>query len=289
MTFSCDENIRYAVIGDPIKHSLSPQMQNAGFEELGLGSPYGKFHVPLDSLPEFVEFARVSLRGFNITVPHKNAIIPMLDKIEETAKRCGSVNTVTIKDGKMSGCSTDGYGLETALKESFDIDIDGATIFFAGCGGAVKAVSHYFASKGAKALFFANRTVQKAVELAEEISVYEPDCMTEAVAIGDIDRIREMLAVSGVAIQGTSLGLRPDDPSPFPVELLPEGVCCYETIYHETAFLKSAKEQGLACADGRGMLLHQGARSFEIWTGQSAPVEPMRHALDAAIAARAHS
>ncbi len=289
MTFSCDNDIRYAVIGDPIKHSLSPQMQNAGFEELGLGSPYGKFHVPLDILPEFAEFSKANLQGFNITVPHKNAIIPLLDEIEETARRCGSVNTVTIKDGKMSGCSTDGYGLETALKESFDIDIPGATIFFAGCGGAVKAVSHYFASRGARALFFANRTVQKAVELAEEISGYEPDCRTEAVAIGDTARIKEMLAGADVAIQGTSLGLRPEDPSPFPVELLPEGVCCYETIYHETAFLKSAKARGLRCADGRGMLLHQGARSFEIWTGRSAPVEAMRMALDAAIAARAHN
>lgn len=289
MTFSCDNNIRYAVIGDPIKHSLSPQMQNAGFEELGMGSPYGKFHVLLDLLPEFTGFAKMNLQGFNITVPHKNAIIPLLDEVEETARRCGSVNTVTIREGWMSGCSTDGYGLETALKESFGIDIVGATIFFAGCGGAVKAVSHYFASRGAKALFFANRTVGKAVELAEEIAGYEPGCRTEAVVIGDTSRIKEMLALSEVAIQGTSLGLRPEDPSPFPVELLPEGICCYETIYHETAFLKAAKARGLRCSDGRGMLLHQGARSFEIWTGREAPVKSMRLALDAAIAARAHN
>jgi shikimate dehydrogenase len=284
--FSCDKNIRYAVIGDPIKHSLSPQMQNAGFEALAMGSPYGKFHVPLDDLAEFVAFAREHLLGFNITVPHKDSIIPFLDEIETTAQRCHSVNTVTIRDGKMSGCSTDGYGLETALMENFDIGVVGSTIFFAGCGGAVRAVSHYFASRGAKALYFANRTVAKAEELAEEIASFEPGCQVETAPIGDIEKIKSLLAQSDAVIQGTSLGLKPDDPSPLPVELLPGHICCYETIYHETAFLCAARSRGLRFADGRGMLLHQGAKSFEIWTGRKAPVEPMRAALDAAIAAK---
>ncbi len=284
--FSCDKSIHYAVIGDPIKHSLSPQMQNAGFEALAMGSPYGKFHVPLDNLAEFVDFARENLRGFNITVPHKDSIIPFLDEIERTAERCHSVNTVTIKNGKMSGCSTDGYGLETAIMENFDLGIAGATIFFAGCGGAVRAVSHYFASRGARALYFANRTVAKAEELAAEIGSYESGCRVDAAPTGDLSRIKVMLEESDVIVQGTSLGLKPDDPAPLPLELLPDQICCYETIYHETAFLRGAKERGLRFADGRGMLLHQGAKSFEIWTGHKAPVEIMRSALDVAIAAK---
>ncbi len=272
-------HMQYAVIGYPVAHSLSPQMQNAAFEALGMGSPYGKVEVNPQALGEFAVEARAKLLGFNITVPHKQHIIPFLDEIEESARLAGSVNTVSIKDGKMHGYSTDGYGLSTALKEAFDLDIKDASLLFLGCGGAVQAVSFYFAANGAKSLFFANRTLGKAEELVDELRRHYPSVEIACAELTDEDAIRAFAARSQVVIQGTSLGLKPGDPMPVNPELI-KGLPLFDTIYKNTPLLQWMQAHGSKTADGRGMLLHQGARSFEIWTGQKAPVEVMRNALE---------
>ncbi|MFA7184196.1 MAG: shikimate dehydrogenase [Victivallales bacterium] len=276
--FNLEEKIKYVVIGDPVEHSLSPEMQNAGFEALGLERPYGKLRVSGNDFSGFVEFARKNLAGFNITVPHKQTIIPYLDSISDEAAMTGSVNTVIIKSGKMHGESTDGYGLETALREAFDFEVNGGKILFIGCGGAVQATAFHFAARGADALYFANRTVEKAECLAAKISENYPGCEcfcctpdNEEVLQGFIDR-------AAVAIQGTSLGLKENDPMPINPALL-RNICFYDTIYKPTPLLQAARNAGLKTADGRTMLLHQGAKSFELWTGQTAPVEKMRRAL----------
>ena len=276
----------YAVIGDPIAHSLSPVMQNAGFRAAGIDADYSAKHVSREGLEKFAEKARSELSGFNITVPHKNAIIPFLDELSENARLCGSVNTVTIKDGKLKGESTDGYGLETALNESFGIDIAENSFCFLGCGGAARAAAFYFASKGPRRIFFINRTVTKADELASEISNAFPGFETAACSPLDDALVKEFLAESKVLIQCTSLGLKPDDPPPIDPEIIPEGICLYDTIYKKTALLEYASENDIRYADGRSMLLHQGAKSFSIWTGVSAPVEAMREALYCAIESR---
>ena len=276
----------YAVIGDPIAHSLSPVMQNAGFRTAGLDADYSAIHVKNEELGEFVKKAGSELSGFNITVPHKNAIIPFLDELSENARLCGSVNTVTVEGGKLKGESTDGYGLETALRESFGIDVAGNSFCFLGCGGAARAAAFYFASKGPRRIFFINRTVSKADELASEISKAFPGFETAACSPLDDVLVKEFLAESKVLIQCTSLGLKSDDPPPIDPEIIPEGICLYDTIYKKTALLKYAAENGIRHADGRSMLLHQGAKSFSIWTKVPAPIEAMREALYAAMDSR---
>lgn len=274
-----DGKLHFAVIGDPIAHSLSPAMQNAGLAALGIDADYVAVHVKADDLPDFVERARSELRGFNITVPHKGAIIPFLDEISEGAKLAGSVNTVSIVNRRLIGDSTDGYGLESALSESFGLDIRGSSVCFLGCGGAVQAVAFHFAAHGANRIFFLNRTAQTAQDIAARIQKSFPSTRTFAASITDLAAAVDFLNSSKVAIQGTSLGLKPDDPPPVPPELLPEGICFYETIYKRTRLLEAAQGSGIHCANGLSMLLHQGAKSLSIWTERPAPVEAMRKAL----------
>ena len=272
--------IKFAVIGDPIAHSLSPVMHNAALKELGLDGSYDAVRVSLEELPQFAEYARKNLNGFNITVPHKKNIIPLLDEITEAAAFANSVNTVTVKNGKLYGDSTDGYGLETALFEAFGIPVRGANIVFIGCGGAAHAAATYFAMQSAARIAILNRSVGKAEELAEKLKAKYPAIIAEAFPIGDPEAVRQAMNGAQIAIQCTSLGLKPEDPAPIPPELLPDGICYYDTIYKRTALYQAAEARGLRCAAGLGMLLHQGARSLEIWIGRTAPVEVMRSALE---------
>ncbi|OGV31291.1 MAG: shikimate dehydrogenase [Lentisphaerae bacterium GWF2_45_14] len=276
----------YAVIGDPIAHSLSPVMHSAGFSERGFDADYSARHVTADQLGEFVEKARRELSGFNVTVPHKNSIMPFLDEISEGAALCGSVNTVTVSGGRLKGESTDGYGLETALKESFGTNVNDNSFCFLGCGGAARAASFHFAASCPERIFFINRTVSKAEELAAEITKAFPMVRTAVCSLGDESAVKDFLAESAVLIQCTSLGLKPDDPPPIRPELIPDGICFYDTIYKNTVLIKYASEHGIRYADGRSMLLHQGARAFSIWTGLPAPVEVMRKALYGAMDSR---
>ncbi len=271
--------IKFAVIGDPIAHSLSPDMQNAGIRALGLDAEYFAEHVRPGELREFTEQARRGLAGFNITVPHKNAVIPFLDAISKESEVAGSVNTVTVENGRLYGNTTDGYGLAQALKEAFRFKVENGRITFIGCGGAAHAAAAYFASQGAKELFLINRTVAKAEELAGKLR----DAYGAAVktcAIDDSEQIAGFLKASDVAIQCTSLGLKPDDPPPFDLALLPASIRIYDTIYKKTPIFRECERRGIPCANGLAMLLHQGARSLEIWTRRPAPVEAMRKALN---------
>lgn len=285
MQFEVIRDCRYVVIGDPVEHSVSPPMQNAAFNSAGHGSPYGKIRVSEAELPEFTAYARTHLLGFNITVPHKQAIIPFLDEVTPEAAAAESVNTVTVRDGRLLGASTDGYGLETALAEAFDFRLKGGKIAFVGCGGAVQAVAYHFAANGIAAMYFINRTVEKAEELQRRLSARYP-VETACCGLEDSNTVKQFLSSATVLIQGSSLGLKADDPSPLPAKLLTPTLCCYDTIYKNTAFLRQARERGLQTADGRTMLLHQGARSFAIWTGSTPDVAAMRTALDRALANR---
>ena len=268
---------KYAVIGDPVAHSRSPGMQNAAFAHYGLGKPYERILVKAETFDDFVVFARKELAGFNLTVPHKSLILPYLKSVTPAAAAAGSVNTVTVKDGEFHGDSTDGYGLEMALKRNFGISPAGKRFVFIGCGGAAHATAFHLAEQGAKSIFLANRTVAKAEELACKLKAFVPELEVETAALDDIVGLRKFFNNADVLIQATSLGLRESDPPPFPLELLNEGMelCVYDTIYHETPVQKRAKELNLKYADGMWMLIFQGARSFEIWTGQKAPVDEM--------------
>lgn len=273
----------YAVIGDPVEHSRSPGMQNAAFEFHHLGSPYVKYHVRPAELGDFVEFAKRQLAGFNCTVPHKAAIIPFLDEVDPDALAAQSVNTVTVdENGRLSGTSTDGYGLETALRENFGKDVEGAEFCFIGCGGAAHATAFHLARRGAKTIRIANRTIEKAEELAEKLSKCFPSLELDTASPRDNGTLSDWFARTNFLIQATSLGLKFADPPPFDLKLLTPDLklAVFDTIYLDTPLLKRAKELGLPAAGGSAMLLYQGAKSFEIWTGLPAPIEEMRAGME---------
>ena len=271
------ENIKYAVIGDPVAHSVSPDMQNAGFMAAGLDERYGKYHVKADELAEFVEFARQNLYGFNATVPHKSALIPLLDEITPEAVAANSVNTVKVCGERLYGDSSDGYGLETALKEAFGLSTLNSRIVILGAGGAAQATAFEFVSRGAKELTIVNRTRSKAEALAEHLS--GKTTILNALGSDESDKVSTAIAGADVVIQATSAGLHENDAPPIELELLKNARAVFDMIYKNTAVLQYAKSRNIPCADGRLMLLHQGAKSFSIWTERKAPLAAMREAL----------
>ena len=270
----------YAVIGDPVAHSLSPQMHNSAFQALGINAKYVAIRVESKGLANFAETAGRDLAGFNITVPHKSGIIEFLDVISGQAKLCGSVNTVKIaEDGKLFGDSTDGYGLETAIVESFGIKIHDNSFMMIGAGGSSRAISFHLLSNGLAKLHIANRSLERVVALAHDLKKTFGENKVEVCTLDEKNKMARFIGNSSVIIQTSSLGLNDGDPSPLPCEYFLPDKFYYDTIYKRTAFLKNAEEKGCASAGGLSMLLHQGAKSFEIWTGLKAPVEVMRKAL----------
>jgi len=270
----------YTVIGDPIAHSKSPLMHNAAFRALGMDAEYDTTHVKLEELETFTDGARKELCGFNVTVPHKYEIMRYLDEVSKESEMAGSVNTVTVRDGKLYGDTTDGYGMQAAIKEAFGINMPGNRFLFLGAGGTVKAVTCRFLAEGAEGVFIMNRTVAKAKRIAENLKKYFPGRDIRYGSIENHDELKEMMCEVKVVVQATSLGLKESDRSPLPMEFMNSEVCMFDTIYKKTPFLRNAEKASCRHAGGIGMLLHQGARSFEIWTGVKPDIEVMRKALD---------
>ncbi|MDD6337548.1 MAG: shikimate dehydrogenase [Lentisphaeria bacterium] len=275
-----DTALHFAVIGDPIAHSKSPLMHNAAFRALGMNADYTAVHVTKDALPGFLERARTELNGFNVTVPHKNAVIPFLDGVTDRAKLAGSVNTVSVREGKLYGDTTDPTGLERALLEVFGMPLNGAKVCILGSGGVVRALVYHLADAGCARLRILNRTADKAAKLIDEVRAHAPGLDCGSAALDDLTGVREALDGSGVVLQCTSLGLHEGDGSPIDPDLIPAHVCVFDTIYRETAILAGCRARGMKVSGGLPMLVHQGAESFRIWTGRDAPVEVMRHAAE---------
>lgn len=271
---------KLAVIGNPISHSLSPVMHNAALNFLGIDSEYIAVNLEKDCFKNFIAKAGKNFSGFNVTVPYKSAIIPFLDIVEDECLSSQSVNTVVIdKDGKLHGKSTDGHGLEMALNEVFHVSPTDINLFFIGCGGAAKAVAAHFLKKGVKSIVFANRTVANAAEFTSKLKLKYPKSNIKFCSLTDHNKINEFLDLNPIVIQSTSLGLGKEDPSPLAPELFRRGLRVFDMIYHKTKFLSLAESKKCVCADGRLMLLYQGARSFYLWTGIEPPIKIMKKAL----------
>ena len=275
---SSSSTLHFAVIGDPIGHSKSPLMHNAAFRALGIDADYTAIHVTREGLPAFLESARTSLAGFNITVPHKNAVIPFLDGITPRAALAGSVNTVSVRDSKLFGDTTDATGLERAVQEVFDLPLKGANVAILGCGGVVRAVVFHLADAGCARIRILNRTAEKAALLTSELLEHFPSFDCGFAALDDLPSVKNALDGSDLVVQCTSLGLRDGDGSPVDPALIPASACLFDTIYRETDILVKCRARGLRVSGGLPMLVHQGAESFRIWTGREAPVDVMRAA-----------
>jgi shikimate dehydrogenase len=270
-----------AVFGSPIAHSASPAMHNAAFAALGLNWRYFAFEVDPKNLRAAIAGARaMNFAGINLTVPHKLLAVEMVDALDDSAKKWGAVNTIKFEaggDGKnlAIGFNTDADAITQSLREDLKLELRGAKVLLLGAGGAGRTAALKLASENVAELFLVNRTPSRSEEIAGEIKKQFPSVN---VAIGfpktNIDLV----------LNATSLGLKPDDVSPLDEKQfsLKQTRAVYDMIYRpaETKLLAAAKAAGCKTANGLGMLLHQGAKAFEIWTDKTAPLDVMRRALE---------
>jgi len=253
----------YGVIGNPVKHSLSPVFQNVGFEELKINAVYLPFEV--ENFEETVKGLLLlkNLKGFNITVPYKESILQFGDYLSEEVKEIGSANTLKKGEKGVELYNTDWIGFLKALEEL--VNPKGKRVLVLGAGGTAKAV--IYALKRVKAeVYIWNRTEAKAKMLAEKFGT---QILKNLDSVGDFD----------VIVNTTSVGLKEDDPPLFDYERIKPKQVVFDVIYRETPLVKIARKKGAKAANGLKMLLYQGVESFKIWTGEEPPVEKMWNAL----------
>jgi len=266
------------VIGEPIEHTLSPLMHNAAFETLRLDYVFLAFRVKPAQVESAVNGMRaLNIRGLNITMPHKSTIIKHLDRVDLSAQIVNSVNTVLNKENLLFGFNTDGVGALKALKEN-GVELKGRKVLLLGAGGAARAIA-YTMAKEADELAVLNRTVKQAQALAKLLE----KSFNKKISTGSLSPtdIQSNLKDSDILINATSVGMKPRaEESPVPLKLLRSNLAVMDIVYNplETKLAKDSKAAGARVVSGVEMLIYQGAASFELWTGKSAPIEVMRQA-----------
>jgi shikimate dehydrogenase len=274
----------FAVLGHPIGHTLSPVMHNASMQALGFDGIYLALDVHPDQLMDVLPaMAKMGFAGVNLTVPHKEIAFRGLEKLDESAKLLGAANTVAFVEGGMVGHNTDGYGFLKALEEAFGTTVQDDSVFVLGCGGAGRATALMAAKEGAKALVLADIDAERVQRLEDEIKSLTPS--VEIIqALDDAGKI-ELCRDCDLVVQASPVGMKKGDPSLLPPEAFRDGQRAFDLIYMypETAILTTAREAGAQIANGLGMLLHQGARAFEIWTGVEPSIPAMRKSLEEAV------
>lgn len=266
------------VIGDPIEHTMSPVMHNAAFKKLGLDYVYIPFRVTKAGLGEAIRGMRaLNIRGFNVTIPHKVAIVSLLDKLGPLAERIGAVNTVVNGNGVLSGYNTDGTGFLQSMLER-GIKPKGKNILMLGAGGASRAISFALAEEGGNLVILNRRLeIDWAEELARDLS-HAFGRMVEAVELNNAN-LSKVLEGADILVNATSVGMSPDvDGTPVPRKLLRPDLAVFDIVYNpiKTRLMREAGEAGALTVDGLNMLAWQGVMSFEKWIGQKAPLELMR-------------
>ncbi|WP_134700102.1 shikimate dehydrogenase [Ammoniphilus sp. YIM 78166] len=273
-----NQTVMTGLFGNPVAQSMSPAMQNAAFQKLGLNFAYAAFPVANENLQDAVNGIKaLGFRGVNVTIPHKVEIMAYLDEIDEEAKDIGAVNTIVNDGGKLIGYNTDGAGYVRSLLQETSFRLEGKRVLVIGAGGAARAVSISLARHGVKQIMIANRSVDKAKMLADRAARY-----TEAKAI-DLDNLdSNTLSNTDLLINTTSVGMYPQvDDLPIPREYLHSGLLVSDLIYNpmKTRILKEAAQAGASTHEGLGMFIHQGALAFKLWTGNEAPIDVMRNVV----------
>lgn len=267
------------VIGHPIAHSLSPQMHNASFAATGLDYAY----VPLDVRPEALPAAvpglgALGFLGFNVTMPHKEAILPLLDDVDAAVGLSGAVNTVVVEGDRLLGTNTDGPGFLEACGES-GVVFGGARVLVVGAGGAAAAISAAVLGAGAGHVGLLNRSAWRAENLKKRLGKAYPQA---SVSVYPADEPERAARGARVIVNATYLGMKDRDPLPVPPGSLVEGVAVCDAVYRrgvETRLVRLAKERGLSTVAGERMLLYQGVQAQRLWTGEEPDVEAMSRAL----------
>ncbi|MWC27552.1 shikimate dehydrogenase [Paenibacillus sp. MMS18-CY102] len=278
MNVRVDSNtVLFGVIGDPIRHSKSPVMLNRAFREAGVNGIYTAFHITTDKLGDFIAGVRaMGIRGVNVTIPHKLDVMNHLDRIDESARAIGAVNTIVNDNGVLTGFNTDGIGYVRSLKEEAETSLAGKHIVVLGAGGAARGIVYALTKESPASITIANRTEQRAIELASSMREF-----TNVKGVSN-DQLQSVCADADIIINTTSTGMFPNvDESPVDAAWLRPGAVASDIIYNpmKTKFLADAERQGCRIHGGLGMFIYQGAYAFEYWTGQPAPAAAMREAV----------
>ena len=271
----------YGLIGYPVRHTFSPLMHNAAFQTLGINAVYLAFEVkPKDLGTAMHSLRTLGIKGLNVTVPYKEKVLKYLDEVEQEARFIGAVNTIVLKEGRLKGYNTDGKGFVRSLKEEFGMSSPkGKRFFIIGAGGASRAISFSLALSGAGRIVLVDEVADRAANLSKSL---ERHTDSEAIAIRkDTKAVKEMILDSDVLINATPCGMKTKDPKVIDPDYIYKGLFVYDIIYNPrtTTLLRDARNRGAVTANGMGMLLNQGALSFDIWTGKRAPVHVMKRAL----------
>jgi shikimate dehydrogenase len=265
----------FAVIGDPIDHSLSPNIHNAAFRELNLDCSYIAYRIPKGELEDGIEgLKKIKIDGFNVTIPHKVEMMKYLNKMDESCSLIGAVNTVINKDGILKGYNTDMDGFLEPFKKK-KLNIENTKVLLLGAGGAARAIVAAFAKEKVKSITIANRTLENARNLLEFAKKNGFDA--NAIRIEDV---KDSAKNYDIIVNATSVGLK-NEPTIISLDNINEKTIVYDIVYMpmNTDFIKKAKEKKAVIIFGYEMLLGQAVRAFEIWHGMEAPYNAMKKAL----------
>jgi shikimate dehydrogenase len=263
-----------ALVGQPVGHSLSPAMHNAAFAADGLDFVYVCLDVDPDELPAAVRgLEALKLRGFNVTMPHKRAMIPLVDELDESARVSGAVNTVVIEDYGLRGFNTDGGGMVMACQEA-GIELSGKSVLLLGAGGAAAAIAVAFGKAGVDELRIANRSVERAAHLRDRLH----GTGMKGLVVHHLDALPD----AEIVINATPLGMKEEDPIPVPAAYVREGRAFCDVVYRpgtQTPLVRLARERDVPVVAGDRMLLYQGVLAQKLWTGREPNVKAMDRAI----------
>lgn len=279
----------FAVLGHPIDHTLSPVMHNAALAALGMDAIYLAFDVAPDNLIDVLHaMAHMGFAGVNLTVPLKEVAFRGIRDLDDSAQHLGAVNTVHMLPGGLRGYNTDGTGFLAAVREAFDRPVADLSEFILGNGGAGRAVAIASATAGAKHIRLSDQDQTRSHRLKDEITGLAPQCLVEVVPANPA-AWTDAAKTSDLVVQATPRGMKQDDESLLRTDAFRREQYVYDLVYMypETAFMRAAKQAGAQTANGLGMLCHQGARAFAIWTNADKPHAIMRTALEKAVYGKA--
>jgi len=270
------------LFGYPVEHSFSPAMHNSAFKEIGLNYMYLPFAVNPENVEEAVQAIKaLNLRGVNVTIPHKQAVIPYLDELSEEAELIGAVNTIENRAGRLIGYNTDGRGFIRSLQEEGDFEAKDKKALIIGAGGASRAVAFQLALEEIDEIYISDLNQDLAQVLVDDVN---DKIDSVKIVVIDSNKVDEVVAKVDLVVNATPVGMYPKvDAKPVvSAKALHKDLLVYDLVYNpvETVLLKAAKEAGDKAVSGLGMLLYQGAIAFEIWTGTDAPIKVMRNALE---------
>jgi shikimate dehydrogenase len=283
----------YAVLGKPIGHSLSPVLHGAAFQAAGIAAQYVKIECAEDELEATVsELKRIGARGWNCTVPLKEAMAKLCDRLKADAQTLGTVNTVVNEGGELFGFNTDGAGWVTAVREALGIDVRDLRVMIIGAGGTGRSLALKAALENCEGIVVANRTLARATALAKDAAslfaskdkLVGASARVRSVELGS-ESMRRAISEVDLLVNATTLGWRLTDESVVPANWILPHLLVYDTVYRPrlTPLLKAAATSGARGVNGLGMLLHQGALAWTLWTGREAPVSSMQEALERAL------